>query len=305
MELWIPITIVAAFAQNVRSVLQKKLTQRLSSSEASYVRFCYAAPFAAIYLVGLNVAGGYDIPRLHWTFVAITAVGGLAQVLGTVALIASFSYRNFAVGTAYSKTETVQTALFGFVVLGDSIGAAAGAGILVSLVGVLMLSSYRTSYRKRRLGGPRKWLRPQLGPGGWLGVGAGAGFAVSAVCYRAASLSLPEGEFFVRAAITLVAATLMQTLGMGVYFAVRQRGALTRVAQSWRASVWVGLAGMLASAGWISAMTLERAAYVRALGQIELLFAFGAAVFFLSERVRAVEIAGAALVVAGLVLLLG
>jgi hypothetical protein len=31
---------------------------------------------------------------------------------------------------------------------------------------------------------------------------------------------------------------------------------------------------MLASAGWFSAMTLQNAAYVKAVGQIELVFAF-------------------------------
>ena len=147
-------------------------------------------------------------------------------------------------------------------------------------------------------------IRAGLGRGAWLGIGAGAGFAVSAVSYRAASLALPEGEFYVRAGVTLLGATALQTLGMGAYLAWRDRGALARVARSWRASTWVGLAGMLASAGWFSAMTLMPAAYVRALGQVELLFAFGAGVVLFRERVRAAEIGGAALVVLGLVLVL-
>ena len=72
---------------------------------------------------------------------------------------------------------------------------------------------------------------------------------------------------------------------------------------TWRRSIWVGLAGMVASAGWFTAMTLERAAYVRALGQVELLFAFAFSVFVFRERVRPMELLGAALVVAGLILL--
>ena len=104
--------------------------------------------------------------------------------------------------------------------------------------------------------------------------------------------------------LTLVAATAIQTLCMGAYFAWHEREALVRVGRAWRVSVWVGLAGMLASAGWFTAMTLERAAYVRALGQIELLFTFAATIVFFRERVRAGEVAGSVLVVAGLVLLL-
>ena len=51
-------------------------------------------------------------------------------------------------------------------------------------------------------------------------------------------------------------------------------------------------------------MTLQNAAYVRALGQVELLFAFAAGALVLRERTRPREVAGAALVVAGLGLLL-
>ena len=308
MELWIPITVVAAFCQSLRSALQKRLTATLSAEEASYVRFCYAVPFAALFVVALGLAGGYDLPAPNARWGWNVLVGSVFQVLGTVALIRSFGHRNFAAATAYSKTETIQTAAFGFVILGDAVTPAALAGIFVSLGGLVLLSM-RAVPPGSDAGesgvaatAPRGLLSP--GRGAWLGIGAGAGFAVSAVSYRAASLALPDGEFFVRAGVTLLGATLVQTVGMGVYFAVRERGALARVARSWRVSVWVGLTGMLASAGWFSAMTLEAAAYVRALGQVELLFAFAAGAIVFRERMRGPEVAGAALLVLGLVLLL-
>lgn len=294
MELWVPITIAAAFAQNVRSALQRKLTDRLSSSEAAYVRFCYALPFAVVYLAGLG-ALGYTIPGPNVAFFGYAAVGGIGQILGTIALIASFGYRNFAVGTAFSKTETVQTALFGFLLLGESVAPLAGLGIGVCLAGVVVLSSPD---------GLRSFAKLGVGPGGWLGIAAGAGFGISAVCYRAACLSLPEGEAAVRASLTLVAATAIQTLAMGGYFAWRERGALSRVARSWRTSAWVGLFGMMASSAWFTAMTLERAAYVRAVGQVELLFTFVATVLFFREKVRVSEVMGSVIIVLGLVLVL-
>ena len=117
-------------------------------------------------------------------------------------------------------------------------------------------------------------------------------------------MSLPEGEAAVRAALTLVAATAIQTLCMGGYFAWRERGALSRVARSWRTSVWVGLFGMMASSAWFTAMTLERAAYVRAVGQVELLFTFVATVVFFREKVRVSEVMGSVFIVLGLVLVL-
>ncbi len=46
MELWITITIAAAFLQNLRSMLQKHLKARLSSLEATAIRFFFAMPLA-------------------------------------------------------------------------------------------------------------------------------------------------------------------------------------------------------------------------------------------------------------------
>lgn len=295
MEPWIGITLAAACLQNARTALQKKLTERLDATEASYVRFCFALPFALAYVAAL-VAAGRDLPPLEPRFAAFAFAGGMAQIAGTVCLIRSFSHRNFAAGSAYAKTETVQTVLFGLVLLGEGVSWGAAAGIGVSLAGLLLLSP------RAPAGAAPSARREWIGAGGWLGIGAGAGFAASAVCYRAASLSL-DGDYVVTAAVTLLAATAAQTVVMGAWLG-RTAGSLARVAATWRTSVWVGLFGMTASACWFTAMTLERAALVRALGQVELLFAFLVALAVFRERVRAAEAAGAALIVAGIALML-
>ena len=294
LELWVPITIVAALLQNLRTALQQQLTSVLDATEASYIRFCYAVPFAWMYFAALTWVG-FRPPELSWDFFGQVSMGAVCQILGTVALIRSFQTRNFAVGTAYSKTETVQAALFAAVILGESMNPVALTGILVSLLGVVLLSTSE---------GWRALLHVGPGPALWYGMGAGAGFGISAVLYRGAALSLPTGDFLVRASITLVAATTIQTVGMGVYLFLRNRNSLVLVGQVWKRGVWVGLAGMLASAGWFTAMTLERAAYVRALGQVELLFALFVTLVMFREKVRMSELLGAAAVVLGLVLLL-
>ena len=51
IELAIPITIAAAFLQNVRSALQKHLKARLGTSGATFVRFGYGFPLALVYIV--------------------------------------------------------------------------------------------------------------------------------------------------------------------------------------------------------------------------------------------------------------
>ena len=110
IELWIPITVFAAFMQNLRSALQKHLKGRLSDAGAAYVRFFYAWPFALAWLWGLSSAGGATVPAAHGTFLFYCLAGGVAQILFTFLLMHLFSYRNFAVGTVWSKTEVIQVA---------------------------------------------------------------------------------------------------------------------------------------------------------------------------------------------------
>lgn len=297
MELWIPITIFAAFMQNLRSSLQKYLKGRLSTAGATFSRFAYAVPLAMLYVAALVSFGGYEIPSATPRFALFAMVGGLAQIFATALLVYLFSFRNFAVGTTFSKTETVQTALFGIVVLGESIGAAAAVAILISLVGVVLISTTRLTLD------PRDLARQCLEPPALIGIASGAFFGISAVTYRAASLSLPSGDVFIRAAFTLALVTLFQTVVMAVYMRLREPGQITAVLRSWRVSSLVGLAGMLGSAGWFTAMTLQNAAYVRALGQIELLFTFAVSYLAFRERASRSELVGIALVTAGILLL--
>ena len=118
LELWIPFTIFAAFMQNIRSALQKHLKDRLSTGGAAYVRFFYAWPFALLYLGAVQWFGDYPMPEVSGVFLLYCLLGGVSQILFTFLLIHLFSFRNFAVGTTYTKTEVMQVALLGLVFLG-------------------------------------------------------------------------------------------------------------------------------------------------------------------------------------------
>jgi drug/metabolite transporter (DMT)-like permease len=298
MPLWIPLTIAAAFLQNLRSTLQKQLTGQMSAIGATYVRFAYGLPVAALYLWGLATFGDAAMPAPNAMFLAYATIGGVAQIWGTVLLVALFAYRNFAVGTTYSKTETIQTALFGIVVLGDHLSLGAFAAILISLAGVVAISIAQSHLTLatfwRSLG-----ERPTL-----MGMGSGACYGIAAVCYRAASLSLEEPDFLLAAAYTLVAVLIIQTVAMTVWLRLRHPGELMAAFRTWRVSSLVGLAGALASMGWFTAMTIQNAAYVRALGQIELVFTFISSRFLFREKTNALELTGIALVIGGILLLI-
>ncbi len=298
MELWVPITLFAAFCQNLRSALQKHLKGRLSTSGATFSRFFYAVPFAALYATGLATLAGFPVPQPNPTFVAYAVVGGICQIIATALLLYLFGFRNFAVGTTYSKTETVQTAIFGIVILGDPIGLGASIAILVSLAGVMAISVATTHIRARSL------LTSLTQKTALIGIVSGTFFGISAVSYRGASLSLGGEDFLMRAAFTLACVTVFQTLVMAVYMRLREPGQITKVIAAWRVAGLVGLSGMMGSAGWFTAMTIQNAAYVRALGQIELVFTFAASYFFFHEKTSRIELTGIILVIGGILILL-
>ena len=137
-----------------------------------------------------------------------------------------------------------------------------------------------------------------------LGLTCGAFLGLSVVFFRAAALSLEHGNFIMAACYTLAISVVLQTLMMGAYLLWKERQTLTDVLVCWRPASMVGLAGMLGSVGWFTAFTLQNAAYVRALGQIELLFTFLVTVFFFREKTTKLEVVGIILVVIGIVLLL-
>jgi drug/metabolite transporter (DMT)-like permease len=201
MPLWVAISLGAAFLQNLRTALQKALTPRVGVLGATYARFLFAAPWAVLLVAVLTLHEGAGLPQLRWAFAVWGLVGAVAQIGATLLLLHLFSLRNFAVGNTFAKTETVQSVLFGFLLLGDRVGALALAGMLVSFVGLVLLSA------TRGLGGGA------LNRAGAIGLACGAAFAVAGIGYRAASLSLPDsGGLLMRPAVTLAYVTLLQSV---------------------------------------------------------------------------------------------
>jgi len=298
MELWIPITIAGAFFQNLRSALQKHIKGRLSTAGAGYARFLYAWPFALVYVWGLNALGGLAWPTPNWIFLAYCLAGGLTQILFTVLLIHLFSFRNFAVGTTYSKLELVMVAALGALILGDGLGPVAILAVAVSVAGVMCLTMDEANVTLGRLV-TGLGERPTL-----VGLLCAACLGASVVFFRGGALSLGHDSKVMAAGYTFAVSVVLQTVIMGAWLRWREPGELTRVLGHWRWAGQVGVAGALASVCWFTAFTLQNAAYVRALGQIELVFTFASSVIFFRERVRRWEVIGIVLIVGAILLLL-
>jgi drug/metabolite transporter (DMT)-like permease len=298
MEAWILFTIAAAFLQNLRNGLQKSINSILSTTGAAYTRFAFGLPLAIIYWLILRFVME-DQLNWGWLFWTYAFVGGVAQVLAMVTLLLAFSLRGFAVGTAYAKTETLQTAIFTVILLGEAVSSQALIAIVISLIGVFMLSSAKsgTALKDIFVSVTEKAALYGLASAGLLGL--------SAVCYRGAALSvMTGGDALLPAASALVVALAIQTTLMTVYLKAKEKGELTKVWQNRNKAMVVGLASMLGSVGWFTAMTLQNAAYVRALGQIELIFTFLTSVLIFRERIAKAEIGGTLLIVGGVLILL-
>lgn len=296
MSLWIIASVCAALAQALRFMMQKSLSLGgISAPGATFARFVYSAPVIFVLLAGWLTASAAPPPAMSAAFWTYGATGGLAQILATICVVLLFQERHFAVGITFKKTEVILTALVGFVVLGDVLSWTAFLAILLGLAGVLVLSARPGQAVSLRNLGNRSVA---------LGLSAGLLFAVSAVSYRGASLQI-EAAPMLRAAVTLSAVTAMQMVAMALWLRLREPGTISAVLAVWRRGVLLGLASLAGSYGWFLAFTLQNAAYVKAVGQIELIFVLiiGALVF--GERVTGRELAGMALLsgsIAGLLL---
>ncbi|MEC8039515.1 MAG: EamA family transporter [Pseudomonadota bacterium] len=276
-------------------MLQKSLSMgTLSAGGATLARFLFSAPFVAALALGYLSFSGADWPALGNRFLPFALVGALAQILATWCVVALFQHRNFAVGITFKKTEVVQTALVGFLVLGDRISFGGLMAILIGLLGVLVLSD-------RPEGGAG--LKRFLNKGAGLGLLSGAFFAVSAVGYRGATLEVGSDDPLMRALISLMVVTASQSVGLGSYLIWREPGEVSRVLASWRSSIWMGLASLGGSLGWFLAFTLQNAAYVFAVGQVEVIFSILISVLVFKEQISRREGAGIALITASVLTL--
>lgn len=299
-SLWIPVAIAAATFQTVRFMLQKMLSAvKLSAVGATFARFAYSAP---ILLTGLAVyfaATETPWPEFTLAFWAYAVSGGITQIIATILIVMLFKERNFAVGIAFMKTEVILTVLVGVILLGEGVNAAAMGAILVGVAAVLLLSiSPDTDVA---------WWRHLTGRASVLGVGAGLLFSVSSVTYRGASLELMTYPAPLRAAVTLGCVATMQMVAMAVWLMWRDRPELRAVWDARGTAIFVGLASLAGSFCWFWAFTLQNAAYVKAVGQVELILSLFASVLFFRERISAREGAGIALLsvsIIGLVLLI-
>ena len=96
----------------------------------------------------------------------------------------------------------------------------------------------------------------------------------------------------------------MQLIGMTGYLLWREPGQLRAVAMAWRTAIWVGVLSLFGSLSWFTAFALQNAAYVKAIGQIEILFSLAVSIFVFGEKLRRGEALGILLLTTSVIALI-
>ena len=287
--LWALFTVIAAASQTVRNATQRELTTTLGTAGATHVRFLFGLPFAALFLIAVVIVSGQALPRPPISFWPWVLDGALAQIAATALMLAAMNDRSFVVVYAYIKTEPVQAALFGLVFLGDTVTLPMAAAILIATVGVVVMALKP---------GAKLGLRATL-----LGLAAGSMFALSAVGYRGAILSLGLPNYLMAATYTMVVGLIVQVALLSLYLWLRDPGVIRAILKHWRPSMLAGFLGALASQFWFLAFALATAASVRTLALVEVLFAQAISTFVFKQSTTQREALGIVLIVVGVLML--
>jgi drug/metabolite transporter (DMT)-like permease len=290
--LWIPFTLIAAAGQVARNAMQRHLTGPLGTWGATNIRFLFGFPFSILFLAAVLVASGDHLPWPTAAFWPWLLLGALSQIVGTGMMLLAMNDRSFVVTTAYMKTEAIQTAIFGFIFLGDHLTALKVIAILIATVGVV-ITALRPGSEKSFAD-----LRPTL-----MGLGSAAAFALSAVGFRGAIITVEGVSFVTAASYTLVWGLFVQTLLLTIYLLWRAPDVLKKILSLWRPSMLAGFMGAFASQFWFLSFALTAAANVRTLALIEVLFAQAVAYYSFKQPISTRELSGIVLIVIGVALL--
>jgi len=304
MELiWIPIAILAALMQAVRTAAQKSLNAKLSTWMTTYVRSLFGLPVSVLYLWVVMRFEGLGWPDFTTHYLAYCFGAAAVQVIATYLLIWLFQMRNFAVGTMLSKTDVMQAALIGSVLFSEAIDAVGWLAIALTIGGVIAISIGRVGLGK--LGtGEMTLAEALISKPTLVGLATGFFFCMSYLFLREASLGMGAGGFLYRAAWTVVIVGILQVAFLGAWLGVAEPRAFRALPGLIAPCLFIGVTSAIGSVGWFTAMTLENASYVKAVGQVEVVFTLTISALYFKEHINRLELFGIAVIVAGVLMFL-
>ncbi len=286
---WILFTIFAALMQSIRTAGQKVMGARFSPMGNTCVRFLFGLPFAALYYFILLKIQNFSGFELDQQFIIFASLTGICQICGTALQVYLLGVRNFATGTVFVKSEVMLTALIGFTFFDDVLGLQSWIGVVLCSMGIMLLG-FR---RQHHFGWKSISVLSIL-----IGMGAGLSFSLASLFIRKASHSL-NSDFLLSAATSLLFVVTMQTILMVLYLTFFERNQWKAVLTNKPQALFIGATSIAGSIGWFTAMTLIPASFVRALGQVEVIYALLITFLFFREKPGLLEYVGIITITAG------
>lgn len=301
-SIWIWASVSAAFFQALRYAGLKVLNQRLSTQVTTYVRVLFTLPILVAYLVGVLWWTGEPLPALNRGLVLYSSVAAIAQFVGTVLVVRLFQLGNFAIATLIIKADVIMTALIGTAFFSEAITPIGWIAIIVTMLGVVVISSGRAPTPAggpvASAGGLSATAAPAL-----LGLSSALVYSLSYLCLREGILAIdPAAGTLIRAAYAVLVMAALSALMAGAYLLAREPGELVRMFSFQRLCWFIGITSGIGSIAWFIAAALTNASYVAAVAQVQIVFTLLLSYFYFGERIRVLEMAGIAIIVAGLAL---
>ena len=238
---------------------------------------------------------------MSFRYLLYMAFGAVAQVIATILLLMMLRLRNFAVGTVLTKVDIVFTAVIGWLFFSERFSAPGVLALVVIAVGVILMSAARANTVERAAGGSsfKDLLRS---PATHIALGCAFSFSLSYLFLREAMQAMGGGTAIWRGAWTVFLATGLQVLMGAVWLTWSEPKMLKELWPNRAISTFIGITSALGSIAWYTAFALENAAYVRAVGQIEVVFTLLVSWLYFREKLTPLELFGIALTVAGVVI---
>ncbi len=296
-SVWIWASVSAAFFQALRYAGLKVLNQRLSAPVTTYVRVVFTLPVLVVYVLAVLWWTGESLPPLNGRLLLYSSIAAIAQFSGTVLLVRMFALGNFAVATLIIKADVIMTALIGTAFFSEAITPIGWVAIIVTMLGVVVVSSGRTP--------PSTGAAPGVSPATPIvyGLSAALIYAFSYLCLREGILAIdPDSGTLVRAAYAVLVMTIISSALIGAYLLAREPRELVRMFSFPKLCWFIGTTSAVGSITWFIATALTNASYVAAVAQVQIVFTLLLSYFYFGERIRALEIGGIAIIVTGLIL---
>lgn len=279
---WIFFTLLAAFMQTWRNALQSKLSQHVHTSGVTLARFIFAAPIAATYVILLYLYNPTHIPDFNTDFWRYVLIASGMQIVATSLMVVLFKQKNFAVGAGLAKSEALVAGVLGTLFFGSQLTLLGWVGILIGTLSIFVLSGLLQKGQFK--------LKTVL-----IGLACGTSFALTSLYVREAAHTL-DVAFPYSAAWVLLWVLVIQTLALSTYIIMQHPQVVKQLKDNSRLTIATSLTSCIGSIGWFSAMALQHVAYVKTLGQVEVLFTILISILWLKQPVKKNDVIGLVLI---------